>query len=154
MVTFLKYYDEEKGEAATAFIDSTDLLNISETNAADAKTIHDCLLDIISRLGLELKNLKAFASDGASVMTGVNNGVAARLREHQVLRHMLNIHCICHRLALACADSSNQLTFLKDFEDTLIQLWAFFKNSPKRLNIYAKTALKMYDLDTLPKKKH
>ena len=153
MVTFLKYYDEEKGEAATAFIDLTDLLNFSETNAADAKTIHDCLLNIISRLGLELKNLKAFASDGASVMTGVNNGVAARLREHQVLNHRLKIHCICHRLALVCADS-NQLTFLKDFEDTLIQLWVFFKNSPKRLNIYAKTALKMHDLDTLPKKKY
>ena len=29
-----------------------------------------------------------------------------------------------------------------------------FKNLPKRLYVYAKTALKMCDLDTLPSKKH
>ena len=85
-------------------------------------------------------------------MTGANAGVAARLREHQVLKTMLNIHCIYHRLALACADSSCQLTFLKESETNLIQLWAFFKNSPKRLNIYTKSALKMHDFDTLPAK--
>ena len=128
-------------------------MTFSKTNSADSETIHDCLVDLISKLGLELKNLKAFSSDGASVMTGGNTGVAARLRQHQVLKCMLNIHCICHRLALACADSSDQLIFLKEFETTLIQLWAFFKNSPKRLNIYTKTALKMHDLDSLPPKK-
>ena len=56
-------------------------------------------------------------------------------------------------MALACTDSSDQLTFLKEFETTLIQLWAYFKNSPKRLNIYTKTSLKMHDLDSLPPKK-
>ena len=56
-------------------------------------------------------------------MTGVHNGVAVRLRENQDLIHMLNIHCICHRLELACADASYQLTVLKDFEDVLIQIY-------------------------------
>ena len=153
LVTFIKYFDNETGEARTSFIDSSDILQFSKTNSADSETIHDCLVDLISKLGLELKNLKAFSSVGASVMTGGNTGVAARLRQHQVLKCMLNIHCICHRLALACADSSDQLTFLKEFETTLIQLWAFFKNSPKRLNIYTKTALKMHDLNSLPPKK-
>ena len=54
-----------------------------KTNAADAKTKQNCLINLISRLQLELKNLKAFASDGVSVMTGFINGVAARLRENQ-----------------------------------------------------------------------
>ena len=54
------------------------------------------------RLGLELKNLKVFASDGASVMMDVNNCVAVRLRENQDLTHILDTHCICYRLALAC----------------------------------------------------
>ena len=91
---------------------------------------HDYLINLVSRLGLKLKNLKAF-SDGASVMTGVNNGVAARLRENRDSTHMLNIYCICYHLTLACTDSSSQITVLKDFEDVLIQLWVFFKNSPK-----------------------
>ena len=106
-------------------MDSADLLQFSGTNAADTKTINYCLINFISRLGLDLRNLKAFASDGASVMTGVNNGVAARLRQNQDLTHMLKIYCICYHLALACTDSSSQITVLKDFEDVLIQLWAF-----------------------------
>ena len=118
LVTFIKYIDNETGEARTPFIDSSDILHFSKTNSADSETIHDCLVDLISKLGLELKTLMAFSSDGASVMTGGNTRVAARLRQHQVLQCMLNIHCICHRLALACADLSDQLTFLKKFETT------------------------------------
>ena len=60
LVTFIKYYDHEKGETHTVFIDSTDLLNFSETNSADSQTIHDCLINLISNLKLELPNLKAF----------------------------------------------------------------------------------------------
>ena len=51
-VTFIKFYDEEKGKAKIPFIDSTDLLQFSEDSAADAKTIHDSLITLISRLGL------------------------------------------------------------------------------------------------------
>ena len=55
-------------------------------------------------------------------MVGVNKVIAAHLRENPDLTQMLNIHCICHSLALACADSSSQLTVIKDFEDVFIQL--------------------------------
>ena len=50
LVTFIKYFDNEKGEAQTAFIDSTDLLVFSETYSADSETIHDCLVDLILKL--------------------------------------------------------------------------------------------------------
>ena len=96
LVIFIKYYDHEKREALTAFIDFTDLLNFSETNSADSQTIHDCLINLISKLKLELPNLKAFSSDGASAMTGSKGGVAAKLREHQSLKHLLNVHYIYH----------------------------------------------------------
>ena len=75
-------------------------------------------------------------------MTVFNNDVAAHLRENQDLKHILNTYCICHRLVLACADSSSQLTVLNDFMEVHIQLWVFFKNSPKRLNILLKLLLK------------
>ena len=158
LVIFIKYYDHEKREALTAFIDFTDLLNFSETNSADSQTIHDCLINLISKLKLELPNLKAFSSDGASAMTGSKGGVAAKLREHQSLKHLLNVHYIYHRPVLACADSSNQRNFLKEFELTLTQLWTFFNNSPKGLNIYLKhealqTAHNIHNMDTLPDSK-
>ena len=61
-------------------------------------------------------------------MTGVTSDVAAQLQENQNLTHMLNIHCIC--------------------------LCAFFQELVKDLTIYARTALKMHDLNTLMTNKH
>lgn len=55
--------------------------------------------------------------------------------------------------ALACADSSNLLNFLKEFELTLSQIREFFNNSPKRLLFYIKTAHKMHNMETHPDNK-
>ena len=96
---------------------------------------------------------KAFTSDGASVMTGHQSGVAARLSEHENCQTRLSVHFICHRLALACSDTGDELSYIQEFEKTLLQLWKFFKNSPKRLRMYIKTALRMCDFDTLPAKR-
>ena len=81
LVIFIKYYDHEKGEAQTAYIDSTDLLSFSETNLTDPQTIHDCLINLISNLKLQLPNLKAFSSDGASAITSFKGDTNTKLRE-------------------------------------------------------------------------
>ena len=57
LVTFIKYSDDEKGEAHSSFIDSADLLSFSQTNSADSQTIHDCFINLISNFKLELPNL-------------------------------------------------------------------------------------------------
>ena len=82
-------------------------------------------------LGLSLEDLKAFVSDGASVMTVHENGVAAKFRALESCGNMITIHCICHRLTLGCGNMGNKLKFVSDFELALIQLWRFFKNPPK-----------------------
>ena len=64
-------------------------------------------------------------------------GVAAKLRK-DFIPTMINIHCICHRLALACG----HYKFIQNIEENILSLWAFFKNSTKRLHIYIKKALK------------
>ena len=97
--------------------------------------------------------MKAFTSDGASVMIGVNEGVVAKLRMHECCRCMLNFHCICHRLALACSDTCDYLYIMKEFETTLSQLWSFFKDSPKRVCIYVKEGMKLKEFDNASNKK-
>ena len=63
---------------------------------------------------------------------------------------------VCHCLALACSDTGDELKFIKDFEPTMMQLWKFLKNSPKRLKIYIKTATACTNYENLSKhkKKH
>ena len=87
-------------------------------------------------------------------MAGMNIQNATASPEDLLLKHMSNISCIYHRLAVEYANSTDQLIVFENFEGTIIQLSIFFNNSPKMLNIYAKTGLKMHDLDTLPKGKH
>ena len=153
LVTFIKYYDQNLGDAGTHFVDVSDVFEGSVDTTATAETIHDCLINLLNSLDLKIQNARAFTSDGASVMTGHQSGVAARLSEHENCQTMLSVHCMCHRLALACSDTGDELTYIQEYEKTLLQLWKFFKNSPKRLKIYIKTALSMRDFDTLPAKR-
>ena len=86
----------------------------------------NCLCSIIEKENLQLENLKGFASDGASVMRGKYNGVAAKFKELESCKTMINIHCIC-RLALTCAGTGDALEFIQEFEKTVLDLWTFFK---------------------------
>ena len=74
-----------------------------------------CLfLHCLNSVAKEISSSKiiGFASDGASVMVGKENGVAARLRKENPF--MLNIHCIAHRLALASHDASSSVPYCKN----------------------------------------
>ena len=64
-------------------------------------------------------------------MLGKHNGVAAKLKEKAPA--LVNVHCVCHKLALACVDSVSSLNFIKNVETMLRQLWQWFENSPKRM---------------------
>ena len=65
-------------------------------------------------------------------MLGARSGLATRLKE---LNPTL-IHCICHKLALACADTSKDLDYIAGVERDLRTLWKAMENSPKRTNMY------------------
>ena len=149
LVTFIKYYDQNLGDGRTRFVDVSDVLEGSVDTTATAETIHDCLINLLNSLELKIQNAKAFTS----VMTGNQISVSARLSEYENCQTMLSVHCIFHQLALACSDTGDELSYIQEFEKPLLQLWKFFKNSPKRLKIYIKTALSMRDFDILPAKR-
>ena len=81
LVTFIKFFDMEKGYTSTVFVDSSDLLEQSEEGSPNANAILNCLVKMLDRPGLDLSHLKAFSSDDASVLTGAEGGVAAKFRE-------------------------------------------------------------------------
>lgn len=93
---------------------------------------------------MSVDQLLGFCSDGASVMVGKRNGVAAKLKE--LNRSVVSVHCICHKLSLACCDTNEEIGYIKEVERWLIQTWKFFDNSPKRLAIYFKCQLSVKQL--------
>ena len=141
LIIFLKYVDPDTGVAKTEFLVTK---CINDPRGANAEVITDHILGTLKECDLEVRNLKSFVSDGASVMTGEHNGVAARLK--RVNKVLLNFHCICHRLALACADTGDSIKYIVEVESLLKETWKCFENSPKRTSIFMKVQTELKDV--------
>lgn len=51
---------------------------------------------------------------------------------------MTNIHHVCHKLALACTDSNEDIKYIKDVSEVLRQTLKHLENSPKRMALLMK----------------
>ena len=71
---------------------------------SDASVLFGELEERFEKNGLDWKKCLAFGSDGASVMTCLHNGVAARVKQKNP--HCVNIHCMAHRLNLCTSQAS------------------------------------------------
>ena len=140
LVTFIQYV--MNGEIHTNFLFADNLL--SKSDSANSDTIVKILLTNLGRLKLPLNKLSSFVSDGASVMTGVHNGVAAQLKD--VNKALISVHCVSHRLALACTDTSSEIQYITKVHDWLFSLWRFFEKSPKKLAMYLKVQLELKEI--------
>ncbi|KAK3266037.1 hypothetical protein CYMTET_25316 [Cymbomonas tetramitiformis] len=115
---------------------------------ANAATITAVILDTLGSAGLSLDQLFAFGSDGASVMTGCENGVSARLRE--VMPYLLSFHCLAHKLSLCCNDAGSDIPFFQSFDSTLHAISSYFTRSAKRSDRFTKIQ-KELGFDTIGK---
>ena len=113
------------GDVETSFVHMCDIAN------GKAETIEEAVMAYIQNFDLNVNKLRAFGSDGSSVMVGKNNGVAAKLKIHQP--RLLSIHCINHRLALAAAHAADDIPYLQKFKSTVQSLFLFYQNSPVRM---------------------
>ena len=143
LIVFVKYFDHCKGTA------KTELLGIEplhDPQGVTAEAVTKKLLEVLEKCELSVENLKSFVSDGASViMMGKTNVVAARLK--RLNKFIVNFHCICHKLVLACGDSGDQINYIKDVETTLTSIWKFFQYSPKRTNVFVSIQMQLSNLN-------
>ena len=112
LITFIQHFDNKTGNVETRVLFVEDVLKNS--SSANAETIFSVLTSQLTKIGLEVKNCSSLVSDGAAVMTGLRGGVAARLKE--VNPRLISMHCLCHKLALACTDTSAQIEYIKNVE--------------------------------------
>ncbi|VDI53199.1 Hypothetical predicted protein [Mytilus galloprovincialis] len=77
-------------------------------------------------------------------MVGKKNRVAAKLKN--IVPTLLSVHCICHRLALACTDTNKDIEYISTIDRILTQLWKYFDDSPKRTAALRKTQLQMHQI--------
>ena len=106
--------------------------------------MHGIITKKLQGLNIPLKNLRGLATDGASVMTGKTRGLAASLKKDVI--SLVAVHCVCHRLALACTNTNEELAVIKELETEVTQLWKIFDTSPKKLAAYLKVREEMKQL--------
>ena len=108
-----KIYIIPSGNVETSFVH---MCNIAD---GKAETIEGEVMAYIQNSGIDINKIR-FGSDGASVMMGKHNHVAAKLKSHQP--HLLSIHCINHRLALAAANAADDTSLIFQKESLDISL--------------------------------
>ncbi len=88
-----------------------------------------CAAEVYMTWGTFIHKLVGMGSDGASVMLGANNGVAALLKKEQPA--LVTIHCFRHKLELAYKDSVKGVDLdVKVSVCRLAGLFYFYHNSP------------------------
>ena len=131
-ISFIQFVDPDSGEVRTDFLFVENAL--ANSKSADAQTLFTILTSKLQELKLTTEKCSSFVSDGANVMLGARSGLATQLKELNPT--LISVHCICHKLALACADTSKDLDYIAGVEHDLRTLWKAMENSPKGTNMY------------------
>lgn len=111
-----------------------DVLGLFQLPDTRAATIFSAIKDILIRCTLPIVQCRGQAFDGASNMSGANNGVQALVKRENA--KALYVHCLAHSLNLSLKDITNSCVLIRnamDFIFTLVQLIRF---SPKRLSLF------------------
>ena len=123
LIGFAQYVSDD-GEAMVKFLFVDNVLEGS--SSANAETITDCISNNLDKCELHVQKMMSLVSDGAKVMTGERTGVAARLK--QINSKLINVHCVCYRLALACAGASDETKYITQVEGVFCNSGSFLLN--------------------------
>ena len=134
LVVYISYVDE-LGEPHVEFV------ALPRMFGTDAESTYKTLKKFLGDLNLYSK-VVALGSDGASVMTGKDNGVATRLRAD--ISHLLALHCVNHRLALSAGEAAKLVSFSNEIDKLLRGIGRLVRRSAKRQERFKEIA-KLYD---------
>lgn len=136
LVICLRCALSEDSEVVSFFWDLVEL----ESTTADV--IKNEILKNLNSYGINedflKKHLVGLACDGASVMLGRQNGVAAQFLK--LFPDIIIWHCLNHRLELAVSDARNEVQGINHFHSFIDKLYSLYSMSPKNqreLNICA-----------------
>jgi len=93
-----------------------------------AQNIAETALKFLKINGLPIEKLRGQGYDGASVMSGLYNGVQALLKQ-DLSNPVPFVHCATHNLCLVTADAAKTNVHMVDFFNILAQIYAFVGGS-------------------------
>ena len=109
-----------------------DFVGMYETGSTTAEILTLLIKDALSRFGLDLRNCRGQAYDGASNMSGRLSGVQARISAQYPKAIYMYVHCFCHSLNLAVQDSSRHIQLVRNTLNVTQELSNLIHFSAKR----------------------
>ncbi|KAK6175816.1 hypothetical protein SNE40_014204 [Patella caerulea] len=99
-----------------------------------AECIVDKIKEVFKEWGIPLNKVIGLGSDGASVMTGIRNGVGVKLLTETETPFSIHVHCIAHRVAFASQDAANLPKKIADYRKTLNEVYKLYEYSATQYN--------------------
>lgn len=112
-------------------------VGLVRVDSLKGKNLAETTIEILQDLGLSLKDLVGKGFDGASNMSGKDEGVQRHLTNAGADKSFY-FHCFAHRLNLVLEKSINEIAPVKDLFDTIGCIYRFMEGSPKRHAAYEK----------------
>ena len=141
LIVYITYLmDGGRGSCMTKFIQ---LLKIKNSTA---QSMYEALSGLLSEMKLSKHKMVGFGSDGASSMRGIHEGLAAKLLRD--VPHLLCIHCVAHREALAITDASNYFPEFSYIDKLANKIYSWLGKSAKRHGEF-KSLLDLFQIDRL-----
>lgn len=111
----------------------THFLKLLEVESqATAQNIYALIKQQLDLRKIPLSKCLGLATDGASTMTGKENGVAALMVAENP--YLIPVHCIAHRLALATSQAAKSIPYLVKFQRYLVSIYSYFRHSTNRVH--------------------
>ena len=127
LVIYIRLVDTVSGVPSLHFARDMDIVD------GKAETIVHSLLQFLKEKGVSIGKITSLASDRASVTVAIRNGVGARLRT-SYCPHLVQIHCVAHRLALVAANAFKSVPYFDEFQRTIKHVYFFYSSSAVRYN--------------------
>ena len=105
-----------------------------EPPSADAATLYKTICDVLIRCEIDIADCRGQCFDGASTMSGVINGVQAKILSVSPSAYF--VHCNAHNLNLAFQDGVSELTNCRDALSLVKEIVTCLRESPKRLAFF------------------
>lgn len=104
----------------------------------NASSLSEYILEALRNINVSISDCVSQCYDGASVMSGRCNGVAAKLQEKN--SKAIYVHCHAHRLNLVLVDTAKSVVLAANFFTLLEELYVFMSSSVPHTKFLANQA--------------
>lgn len=112
----------------------TQYLCCVKLTSTTAESISSTVLGVLKCLGLDVKKMVGFCTDGASNMMGVHNGVVTKLKASCNL--LIALHCAAHKTGLVMGDIATASPAFARIDSVLKSVHSVFAHSAKRVTMW------------------